>query len=270
MKKAIVTCALTQGFHSRTQTDAMPRTLQEIADQADAAVKAGAAVVRLHAVDEKGHPTTDVNYLRQMIRHVQERVNPVIEVSTVVTPEATTAERVAVLSVKPEIASIVCGSINLGGQVLIQRDDTIRSLTKAAKEQKIVTNLVCFDLSQIYTARRLLDADLVGDWFLFSLVLGAEGGVKGDLRTLLHMVDGLPRGAQWSAAGIGTASRLVMPGALLMGGHARVGFEDNHMLRSKQAAGSNAELVDVAVTVAKAIGRDVADTDESRAILTLA
>jgi len=269
MKKAIVTCALTEGFYSRPGLGPVPRTPEEIADEAEAAVHAGAAVVRLHALDDKGRPTLDVNFLRQMIRHVQERVNPVIEVSTVVTRDASTTERVAVLSVKPEIASIVCGSINLGGDVLIQPGDTIRSLAKAVKEQQIVTNLVCFDLSQIHTARRLLEADLVGPWFWFTLVLGAEGGVQGDLRTLLHLVDALPRGAQWSASGIGMASRLVVPGALLMGGHARVGFEDNHLLRSQLAAGRNAELVEAAVTVARAIGRDVASSDQARALLTL-
>ncbi len=268
MKKPIITCALTESFCTRSKAESAPHTPEEIADEADAAAKAGATVVRLHALDEQGNPTTDMSFLRRMIRHVQERVNAVIEVSTVVTPNATTAEREAVLTVKPEIASIVCGSINLGDEVLIQREDTIRSLAGAVKDHKIVTNLVCFDISQIHTARRLLDADLVGPWFMFSLVLGAEGGVKGDLRTLLHMVDALPRGAQWSCAGIGTAARLVVPGALLMGGHARVGFEDNHLLRSQKAASSNAELVDVALTVAKAIGRDVVTAEEARALLT--
>ncbi len=268
MQKAIITCALTKGFYTRTEANSVPLTPEEIANEADAAVRAGAAVVRLHSLDEGGRPTTDVSFLRQMIRHVQERVEAVIEVSTVVTPEASTAQREAVLSAKPEIASIVCGSINLGGEVLLQRDDTLRSLAKAAKELKIVTNLVCYDLSQIHTARRLLDADLVGDWFAFTLVLGAEGGVKGDLRTLLHMVEALPRGTQWSAAGIGTASRLVVPGGLLMGGHVRVGFEDNHMVRSDQPAASNADLVARTATIAKAIGRDILTPHEARVLLT--
>lgn len=270
MEKAIITCALTQGPATRDPADPPLLTPDEIAGEAQKAVSAGAAVVRLHPRDEQGNPTSDVNVLRQTIRRIQERSDCLIEVSTLVRPDASTEERVKIVSVKPDIASVACGSVNLGDQVLIQSADSMRQIARAAREQGVVTNLVCFDHGHIANARRLIDDGWVGKLSVFSLILGTNGGARGDIRTLMQMVDTLPRGSVWAAAGVGKAARLIVPAALLMGGHPRVGFEDNLQLRTTTKASSNAEIVKVAITVAQAIGRNIATATEAGAVLSRA
>jgi uncharacterized protein (DUF849 family) len=102
----------------------------------------------------------------------------------------------------------------------------------------------------------------------FSLVLGAEGGPRGDVRTLLHLVDALPRGAVWTAAGVGKTSRIIGPASILMGGHPRIGFEEDPA-PSLQAGGPAAiDLVVLTAHIASAIGRSAASVDETRALLT--
>ncbi len=270
MEKAIITCALTQGACTKDRPDNAPTSPEEITAEAEAAVRAGAAVVRLNPLDESGQPSGDTTLLRRTIRMLRERLDCVVEVSALISAEASVDDRLKVLSVKPDIVAIPCGSANLGDQILRQPYSDLVQLAEAAGDLDAVTNLVCFDLSHVHTARRLVVEAKVKPPYQFSFVMGGESGISSDLRTLLHLVDALPRGASWSATGLGRAARLVAGGALLMGGHPRVGFEDSTLLRSKVKASRNADLVQMAVTVADAIGRDVAAPDEARALLATA
>jgi 3-keto-5-aminohexanoate cleavage enzyme len=263
--KKIISCAICGAETTREQNPNLPLSPKELADAAYGAWKAGAAIIHLHVRDENGHATQDLNTFRKTINLIRERCDVIVEVTTGGAVGMTDEERLEVVSLNPEMASLDCGTMNFGDDYILNTLPIIRKFAKEMKERGVRPTLECFDLSHVYAAQTLLEEKLVEPPYHFSFVLGVPGGVRYDVETLDFMVRRIPGEADWTVIGIGgKASLQAHYGALSLGGHLRVGFEDNVYYSKGVLAESNAQLVERAVRVIKESGYEPATPEEVR------
>lgn len=269
MNKVILTCAVTGAETTRAQNPALPLTPEEIADSAYEAWVAGASILHLHVRDEHGQPTQDLDVFRKAIGLIRAKCDLVIETTTGGAVGMTPEERLQPVTLEPEMASLDCGTVNFGDEYIVNTLPIMREFAVQMKAHKVRPTLECFDLSHVYASRVLIDEGLVQAPFHYGLVLNVPGGVKYEPDVLDFFVRKLPAGAHWTAMGIGRASLPAIYGALAMGGHVRVGFEDNVYYAKGVLAKSNAELVERAARLVREAGLQVAKPDDVREMLDL-
>jgi len=263
--KKIISCAVCGAETTREQNPNLPLTPEELAIAAHEAWKSGAAIIHLHVRDEKGKATQDLETFRKTIKLIRDRSDVIVEVTTGGAVGMTDEERLEVVSLDPEMASLDCGTMNFGDDYILNTLPVIREFALAMKERRIRPTLECFDLSHVYAANMLVKESLVEAPWHFSFVLGVPGGVRYDVETLDFMVRRIPKGADWTIIGIGgRASLQAHYGALSLGGHLRVGFEDNVYYSKGLLAESNAQLVDRAVRIIREGGFEPATPEEVR------
>lgn len=181
------------------------------------------------------------------------------------TPE----ERIQPVSLKPEMATLTCGSVNFGEELFANPFPVIRGFARAMREHGVRPEIEVFDTGAVATAERLVELGLLDPPLHFDLVMGVPGGVPATPRHLMCLVDSLPAGSTWTVAGIGRHQLPMAALAILMDGHVRVGFEDNVYYRRGVLAESNAQLVERVVRIAEELGREIASPDEAREMLRL-
>jgi 3-keto-5-aminohexanoate cleavage enzyme len=271
----IVNAALTGMVPTKTDNAAVPITAEEIADDAEHCVGAGASIVHLHARDEDGRPTWRPDAYRRVISAVLERVPDVIVcVSTSGRIFSEFDKRAAVLDLegdqKPELASLTLGSLNFPRQASVNDPQTITALAERMSDRGIVPELEVFDLGMVDYAKYLLDRGVLRRPFYFNVLLGSLGTLSATPFHLATVVQSLPAGAVWSGAGIGRFQFPINSMAVTMGGHVRVGLEDNLWLDAdKTRPATNVELVRRIVHLADAAERPVATPAETRALVGL-
>jgi 3-keto-5-aminohexanoate cleavage enzyme len=269
--KLIISAALTGSWPTKTQNPALPVTEEEIAQSAIECAEAGAAIVHIHVRDDQGKVTCDpARYakVRDLIRARGSDV--VINMSTGGGAGQTTDEqRMEPVSLRPEIASFDCGSLNFGQRVFVNSPGFLDELAARMERYGVLPEIECFEPGHVANALRLIDEGKLKPPFWFQFVLGVRGGSPGTVKQLLHMLDMIPEGAHWSVCGIGRAQLPLGLAAMAMGGHVRTGLEDNLNYHKGQLAISNAQLVARLVRIAGEIGRPVATPAEARAILGL-
>ena len=266
----IITAALVGAELTRENTPYLPLTPEEIAAEARAAYDAGAAMVHIHARDAEGSPTQNVEDYRRIIEAVRLRVPEVIiQVSTGGAVWMKPGERLQPLELQPDMASLTTGTVNFGEEVFSNSMPMVREFARAMLERSIRPELEIFDSGMIPAALRLLKEGLLNEPLHFNLVLGVPGGAAGTIKTLLHMVESLPTGCTWTASGIGPAQLPLTTAAIMLGGHIRVGLEDNIYYKRGVLSEGNAPLVGRAVRLADELGRKVATPDEARGLLHL-
>ncbi len=145
----------------------------------------------------------------------------------------------------------------------------MREFGKEMKRLNILPELECFEPGHIYNALQLVKEGLIPGHLHFDIVLGVPGAMKASLKNLMFMVELLPEDATWTVAGVGRHELPLAAHAILMGGHARVGYEDNIFYKKGVLAESNAQLVERIVRLADELGREVATPDEAREILKI-
>ena len=263
----IITVAPTGAEVTRQQNPHLPVTPREIADEVARSAGEGASVVHIHARLDDGRPTTDPDVLRRIADLIRERCDVVIGMSTGARVGMSHPERVRVLDAKPEIASLNCGSMNFGGEVFDNDPALIEALAKRMQADGILPELETYDLGMLATAGRLLEQGLLDEPPLYNFVMGVRGGVAATPENLLAMLHNRPRPGQWTVTGIGRNQLPLTTIACVMGGHVRVGFEDNIYYRKGELASSNADLVARARRLAEELGRLVATPDQARRIL---
>ena len=272
MSKLIISCAITGSRITREQTPYIPITPDEIINSAVEASEAGAAIVHIHVRDQKtGLGTQDINLFRQVFEGIKSRCNVNICLTTSGIPgrNLSEEERLAPLALKPELASVDCGSINFGKLVYICSEDFIEREVKEMLEKGIKPELEIFDLGMIEICRRLIGQNLVDKPYYFGFILGMPSGAPADARTLLTMIELLSPDSIWFATGIGRHSLPITTLAIILGGHIRVGLEDTIYYSAGVLAKSNAELVSRCVRIAGELGREIATADEARQMLGL-
>ena len=271
----IINTALTGMIPTKTDNLAVPVTPDEIAEDARRCVDAGAAIVHLHARDEDGRPTYRKEVYAEIIQAVRERSPEVIVcVSTSGRTFKTLEERADVLElegdVKPELASLTLGSLNFPQQASVTDPQMIHDLAERMNQRGIVPELEVFDFGMADYAKFLLERDVLRRPLVFNLLLGSLGTLSATAVNLATLAASLPEGSTWAGAGIGRFQFFVNSLAIAMGGHVRVGLEDNLWLDAeKERPASNRELVDRLAQLARALERKIATPDQARSMIGL-
>lgn len=267
MDKLIITAALTGAEVTRDQQPALPITPDEIARAAEDCVKAGAAIVHLHARQADGSSTQDKEMYRRIIAAIRERCDVIVQVSTGGAVGMTPAERLAPVTLSPEMATLSMGSLNFGDDVFMNHPADMEIFAQAMCKHGVKPEFELFDSGMITTLNRWLKKGLLSTPLHVDFVLGIPGGMAGTPEALMYMRSQLPAGASWTVAGIGAAELPLATLAILLGGHVRVGFEDNVYYRKGELASSNAQLVERIARISRELERPLATPDEARAIL---
>ena len=298
-EKAFISCAITGGMTVPGQSEAIPVTVQEIVDSAVAAHEAGAAIVHVHVRDPAtGKPSAELGLFEEVIAGIRDRCNAIVQPTTGGGVGMTIDERARVLSAcRPELASFNVGSFNFGIFQVRHRPemepweidylestreyvfrntfaDTYR-LAELFREAGTKPELETYDVGHLYNVAHLLEQELLDPPLHIQFVLGVLGANAATLEQLLHMRrtanELFGAGAYtWSAAGVGYPGEFHLAAtALMLGGHVRVGLEDNLRLDLERRADSNAELVEKAMKLVPLLDREPATADEARAILGL-
>jgi len=239
----ILTCCPVGAEVTRAQHPRFPYTPAEIARESIAAAHAGAAIIHLHVREADGTPSQSPTVFAETIRLIQAEVDPIIQISTGGAVTASEDERllpVRELVPAPEMASLTMGTVNFGDDVFWNPPSLIETFAGEFQKRRIKPELEIFEPGMIAAALRLQKKGLLSDPLHFDFVLGVPGASPGTVKALLHMVEQIPADATWTVAGIGAAELNLGLVALALGGHVRVGFEDNLYYRKGEIAESNA------------------------------
>lgn len=272
MEKLIITAAITGSRMTRDVAPYIPITPDEIAQSAIECWDAGAAIVHIHVRDPKtGLGTQDLDVFRQVVEPLRERTDLLLCLTTSGIPgrNLPIEERLKPLELEPELASFDAGSINLGGAAFINTPEFLEAAAKSMKEKGVKPELEIFDVGMMVTCLRMRDQGYLEEPLHFQFVLGTPWGSPATPKSFLHLYEHLPEDATWSIIGIGKAHLPMAMMSLILGGHIRVGMEDNIYYQTGVLAKSNAEFVERIVRIAKEYGREVATPREAREILGL-
>lgn len=269
MEKLIITAAICGAEVTKEQNPAVPYTVEEIQREAKAAYDAGASIIHLHVREDDGTPTQDKARFKECMDAVREVCpDAIIQPSTGGAVGMTDLERLQPTELSPEMATLDCGSVNFGGdEVFLNSENTIINFGKIMQERGVKPEIEVFDKGMVDLAIRYHKQGYINAPMHFDFVLGVQ--MTATARDLAFMVDSLPEGSTWTVAGLGRHQFNMAALAIIMGGHARVGFEDNLYLEKGVLAKSNGELVEKVVKLANLLGREVATPDEAREILSL-
>ncbi len=292
MDKLIITAALTGAQQGKEANPTLPEQPDEIIRQAVECWRAGAAIVHIHARDERGKATSDVRVFRRIVEGIRAAgCDAIINLTTGgAIAGLPLAERIAVVpQLKPEIASFSVGAAMVGRYdaeekrwtrdftMLISYAD-LETMARTMQENGVRPELEVYDAGMLNnvailragpstsSGERLLDDPL---WINF--VMGIPGQVTAATpKNLLHLVESLPPDAMWLVSAIGGRMHWAMAAtAMAMGGHVRTGLEDNVYLERGALASGNAQMVEKMARLAREIGREPASPDEAREVLRL-
>jgi 3-keto-5-aminohexanoate cleavage enzyme len=167
----------------------------------------------------------------------------------------------------PEMASLTCGTVNFGEGVFWNPPNLITGFARRMKELGVRPEIEVFEAGMIQNALNLVKKGLLDSPLHFDFVMGVPGGITGYLRDLIYLSETVPPGSTWTVAGIGRFELPLAVAAIILGGHVRVGFEDNIYYRKDVLAESNAQLVERVKRIALELGREIATPAEARRIL---
>ncbi|MDO5017382.1 MAG: 3-keto-5-aminohexanoate cleavage protein [Porphyromonas sp.] len=271
MDKLIITAAICGAEVTKEHNPAVPYTVEEMVREAKSAYDAGAAVLHVHVREDDGTPTQSKARYKEVIDAILKELPDVIIIpSTGGAVGMTADERLQPTELMPEMATLDCGTVNFGDEVFENTIPMMRAFGKRMMENNIKPEYECFDMGHLETALYLAKKGLApGHPMQFNFVLGVQGASSASISNLLWLVNALPEGSTWTATGIGRHEFTLAAHAIAMGGHVRVGFEDNLYLSKGVLAKSNGELVAKVVRIANELGREIATPDEARQILSL-
>lgn len=289
-RNVIITCALTGAGDTVGKSEHVPVTPEQIAEAGIAAARAGAAIVHVHVRDpQTGQGSREVAHYQRAVELIRASgVDVVINTTagmggdlyldpqqpTTVLPGTDLVNGVERLAhvgvVKPDICTLDCGSLNFGegSLVYVSTPDILRDGAKRIQELGVRVEMEIFDTGHLWFARQLVEEGLIDAPPMFQLCMDIPYGAPADPRLLAAMVDQLPAGAVWTSFALGRMQMPWVAQSVLLGGHVRVGLEDNLYL-SKGVKATNAQLVERARTIIEAMGASVATPDQAREILDL-
>jgi 3-keto-5-aminohexanoate cleavage enzyme len=271
MEKLIITAAICGAEVTKEHNQAVPYTIAEIAREAKAAYEAGASIIHLHVREDDGTPTQSKQRFAVAIDAIRAAApNVIIQPSTGGAVGMSDEERLQPLSLHPEMATLDCGTVNFGGgEIFTNSEETVIHFASNMKRLCIKPELEVFDRGMVQMAHRLQEMSLLEGIPHFNLVMGTPFGMPAGIDDLLYLVNSLRDPSTFTATGIGRNAFTVACTSILLGGHVRVGFEDNVYLAKGVLARSNGELVDKVVRLATELGREIASPQEARMILGL-
>lgn len=285
----ILTCAVTGGDDTAGRFPAVPVSPKQIADAAIDACKAGAAIAHIHVRDpQSGKPSMAIELYREVVERIRESGSEVI-INLTTGPgarfvpsnsEANRAEQGSnlrppvdrvqhILELKPEICSLDMGTLNFGKGALVNVPAHVETIAAAIREAGVKPELEVFDSGHIAFALDMIRRGLLEPKPLFQMVTGVPWGAPSTTEVLAALKSLLPVGSAWAAFGVGRFEFPMVAQALLLGGHIRVGLEDNVYLSKGELAPDNASLVRKAAAITDLLGSRLATPAEARSILGL-
>jgi uncharacterized protein (DUF849 family) len=289
--KVIITCAVTGAGDTVGKSPHVPVTPEQIANAALEAASAGATVVHCHVRDPKtGKGARHVHLYREVMERIRAKNTDVIINLTAgmggdvvvgdgekplefgagtdcVGPE----ERLLhVKELRPEICTLDCGTLNFGdgNGIVVQTPTQLRKQAALIKSYGVKPEMEIFDSGNLWFANQLVKEGLIADKPLYQLCLGIPWGAPFDTETMAYQKAQLPPNAIWASFGIGRNQFPAVAQAVVLGGHVRVGLEDNLWLE-KGVHATNGALVEKAVKLIELLGTKVATPSEGREILGL-
>jgi len=273
MDKLIITTAVCGSGPTREQNPHVPYSPAEIAAEALRCWEAGSTIVHVHVREPiTGEPAFDKALFGEVVERIRSQSDMLINLTTSgfnITGPDVGRQRLMPIELKPDLCSLDVGSLNLRGRVFINPAEWVELAAKEMRGAGVKPEMEVFDLGHIRQAKDLMKRGLLESPPYFQLCMGALWGIEGTLDALVEMKRRLPEGCQWSVLGVGTAQLPLTTHAMLMGGHVRVGFEDNLYLRKGVKADSNARFVERTVQLARVLDREVATCTETREMLGL-
>jgi 3-keto-5-aminohexanoate cleavage enzyme len=272
MEKLIITAAICGAEVTKEHNTAVPYTVKEIGREAELAYKAGASIIHLHVREDDGTPTQSKERFKACIEEIKRRCpDVIIQPSTGGAVGMTNEERLQPTELHPEMATLDCGTCNFGGdEIFVNTENTIKEFGQRMIELGIKPEVEVFDKGMVDMAIRMNKKGFIKSPVHFNFVMGVNGGISATPRDLVFMAGSIPQGSTFTVSGIGRHQFTMAATSIILGGHVRVGFEDNVYISKGVPAKSNAELVEKAVRLAKELGREIATPEEARKILGLA
>lgn len=286
----IITCAVTGGSDTAGRNPNVPVTPEQIANSAIEAARVGAAIVHCHVRDpETGKASRDVALFRELVERIRDSDTDVLinltagiggdwvprpgapsmpgEGTDMIGPEDRLAH---VLELKPDICTLDCGTLNFGDgdMIYISTPPYLRRMASLIKGAGVKPELEVFDLGHIRFVKQMIAEGLIQDPPMMQICLGIPWGAPADSRTMMAMAESLPGGAVWAGFGISRQEMPLAAQAMLLGGHIRVGLEDNLYL-DRGVLATNATLVARAAEIVRLLGGSVASVADARRILQI-
>ncbi|MEW5910663.1 MAG: 3-keto-5-aminohexanoate cleavage protein [Thermodesulfobacteriota bacterium] len=269
MEKLIITVALTGNVPTKEMNPNLPVTPEEIAADVKRCRDAGASIFHVHARDASQKPTLDIDVFKTIVRAIKGSApDVIIQLSTGGRAGKEWEARANPIRLLPEMGSFTTGSNNLPGMVYENSPQFIEFLASVYRETEVKPEIEVFETGMIANALFLWKKEYLQPPFHFDFVLGAPGAMPGSVKNLLFLSESIPDGSTWSVAGIGKREIPLSAAAIPMGGHVRVGLEDNLFMPDGSSA-SNPLLVEKIVRIAREIGREIATPEDARRILSL-
>jgi 3,5-dioxohexanoate:acetyl-CoA acetone transferase len=297
--KVIITCAVTGAIHTPTLSAGLPFTPADIAAQAIAAAKAGAAILHLHARNPAdGSPTGDPDVFAQFLPDIHASTDAVINLTTGGSPEMTVEQRLAAaLRFKPEMCSLNMGSMNFSfhgmtGKITEWRfpwekkyieDSEAFIFRNTFRDIARVYQLMadfgtryeheCYDIGHLYNLAYFLDKGLAKPPLWIQSVFGILGGIGAEPDNVTFMRRTADRlfgnDYVWSVLAAGRHQMPLITQAAMMGGNVRVGLEDSLYIGRGRLASNNAEQVIKIRRILEELGLEIATPQDAREILAL-
>lgn len=269
MEQLIITVALTGNVPTKKMNPNLPVTPAEIAADVMTCADAGACLFHVHARDQEQKPTLDLAVYKRIVAAIKKTApNVILQLSTGARAGTDQEARVDPVRLLPEMASFTTGSNNLSGIVYANAPTFIEYLATVFRNTGVKPEIEIFEAGMINNARFLHKKGLIGAPLHFNFVLGAPGAMPASVRNLVFLSESIPSDSTWTVAGIGKAEIPMATAAIVMGGHVRVGLEDNLRMPDGSPA-TNLRLVEKVVAIAREVGRDIASPAEARRILCL-
>jgi len=281
-KKVIITAALAGSWVFKNQNPAVPYTPSEFAEEAAKAYKSGAAVVHVHARQpDDGFPTAKLEFVKPIYDAIKQQTPElIVQISSSV--GASYDERIApIIEIKPEMSSLNTNTMNFGmidrkkgtvivDNVFVNTFTMLQDFGRTMEELKIKPEIEIYDIGGLDNWFLISKQGFFSTQYNFNFVWGVAGGYRFRPITFASLVDMLPDNSNFTTCGVGLDQFPAITQSCLMGGHMRVGLEDNIRIPNGELAKGSWEQVEWAVKIASCLGREPATPDEARAILGIA
>jgi 3-keto-5-aminohexanoate cleavage enzyme len=265
----ILTAAIVGAELTRAKTPHLPITPDEVADEAARCREAGAAIIHLHVRSDDGRNTQSAERFSRVIDAIRSKCDCIIQASTGGAIGMSLEERASPLVCRPEMATLNCGTINFGDDVFVNSRPDIRALASRMRTAGVLPELECYEVGHVEEALALASEGLIPMPLHFQFVLGVKGAIGAREDVLLFLRSLVPSSATWAIAAMGRFQQPLTELGMRLGGHARVGIEDNIYISRSVLAEGSAPLVGRAAGYARSIGRPVADPAQARLLLGL-
>ncbi len=273
-KDLVISVATTGAHQGKESNPNHPEQPEEIARDLAACEEAGASIAHIHARDEEGEETKEVARFQEIRDAVDDHCDDIIVNFTTggggIWPREERIAPVLETEPRPDMATIDLGPINFGQtRTSTNTREQNEEYAAAMREAGVKPELELFNPGHIPEMDHLIEEGLLDDPYWCTIIFGMQNGMPAAPRNVINFADNLPEGSDWQVLALGRHQLPLTTMAIAMGGHVRVGMEDNIYYRKGEPVESNAQLVRRTARIADELNRPVASTDQVRDLLGL-